>query len=796
MSDVTNLHQTIGLRRGRGDSFLGEGWRFPTIESLFTKATRDQLIQQIPEAERYNIYFTAAQCWEGSGRKLASQDVIPFDVDKLELTGKTDEECHQIAEAAARTVCDVLQVRYEDAGVMFSGHGVWVFLWVDKPFTDPDHYNRTRVYYKDICARINQAFKDKGITGKCDDVVWKETQLCRMPDTLNKKENQPTRYARVLKEGITRITWTLEDNCRDLKVFEEADTVSKLSYGTPDVEGILAECEFLRVRATDHATEPELEWYARAGIYAFFPHGKDQYFHEHSMKYPDYDRYKTESKLEQARQMQTGPRKCVNIESITGNSFCKNCKHYKKVVTPFSIVTNGFIKTESTGFWDMVTDKETKHVKKTKPNYEDLERAFARQFNYVWFDKEKTIMVHNGKFWEDYSEQTIKAWLEGVMDPPPRTESQRVEFITKLRVKESRKKTRKQFDQGTYGLVNFKNCVLDIKTMQTHQHSPDFLFRNMLPFAYDPTATSPVFEKFVTDITNNPEDALALKQFGGWVLSGDEVTKRGRILVLIGSGSNGKGVYTDTLRDMITTDPDDKTVTNQFLTSLTKNKFTRYHMMKSLLNISSESDEDVFKDTHVLKQMTNGEIVVAELKGGGEFEYYNRTKLITAMNQDFKMYDMSHGFIRRLLVVRFTKTFGGDNDDKFIHRKLKAEIAGIFNSCIKAYKEMKASEDRLGTELPFANIERSTSILTGMVNNSDPLLLFMEECLVKDDKAEITVSDIHSAYLQFCDTHSIRNKLTSRQLMDVLRKKTDLSDPRKSNGKTFYRGYKLKDEAY
>lgn len=772
----------MGIRDGRGTVFLQNNWRLTDVSQVFNEAHRSELIQKIPEAERFNIYWTAAKCWEGAGRKLAEQDIIPFDIDKLNLPDTwTEEQCHTHAKQVARLVCEVLRVRYEDCGILFSGNGVWVIVRTTKPWSDPEYFEKTRIYYDDILKRINQLLRERGYEGTADSTGWGHGKLIRFPDTENVKKDKPRRYARVLNEHIRAIDWTIEEACPELKVFEQAETATNIPFSNPDVEGILTECKFLADRATDHASEPEYEWYARAGLYAFFPKGKDQLFHDHSKQYHGYSEYETNFKLEQARAAQKGPRLCDNIAKITNNKYCQQCKHYQQIKTPMQITSANFIKSESTGFWRF----NSKGVP-TTICFDDLIKAFSRDHLYTAIIDEPTIMVYNGTHWEEMPEQSVKAWMNERMNPSvPSHQTQ--EFCRKLREQPGKLKRRLDFDTGTYGKMNFKNCVLDFKTMQTSQHSPDYLFTYVLPYAYDPHAQAPTWEKFVADVTSNPEDALTLKEFAGWTISGDEVTKRGRALILVGTGSNGKSVYMDVLKTLL----GKKNFTSKSLDALIHKQFTVYYIMYSLANITAESNPEVFKNTDVFKAMTNGDTITAEKKGGLEYDFEPRAKLICSMNHPFKVYDDSLGFRRRILFVPFNKTFVGSNDDKNIEAKLNKEIPGIINSVIKAYRNMLIRGEELGVGLPFSSIPNSENIMNELTYEHDSIAQFVENKCEKDTNHEEQTGTLHSAYTNYCKVHGIKNpKQIIAFVRDIKNKYPDLIH-RKSNGKTFIKGLKL-----
>ena len=93
--------------------FFSRGYRAPDLESIL--ADPAAVVNSIPEDDRFNLYFTVADCFEESGRKLKEQHYIPFDIDKLD--GATDEEVYGNAEKVAKCAIKALGLEYNQVGV-------------------------------------------------------------------------------------------------------------------------------------------------------------------------------------------------------------------------------------------------------------------------------------------------------------------------------------------------------------------------------------------------------------------------------------------------------------------------------------------------------------------------------------------------------------------------------------------------------------------------------------------------------------------------------------------------------
>ena len=82
--------QILGLRDyevhgkiKKKEDFFYKKWRAESVPDLFNRL--DEYMKKIPQEERVNLYYTAASCVEDRGRRLERQEVIPFDVDDIDI---------------------------------------------------------------------------------------------------------------------------------------------------------------------------------------------------------------------------------------------------------------------------------------------------------------------------------------------------------------------------------------------------------------------------------------------------------------------------------------------------------------------------------------------------------------------------------------------------------------------------------------------------------------------------------------------------------------------------------------
>jgi putative DNA primase/helicase len=161
-----------------------------------------------------------------------------------------------------------------------------------------------------------------------------------------------------------------------------------------------------------------------------------------------------------------------------------------------------------------------------------------------------------------------------------------------------------------------------------------------------------------------------------------------------------------------------------------------------------------------------------------------------ACNDLPEMTDFSEGFMRRLIIVPFDAKFGDANADARIDDKLKAELPGIFNRVIEAYK-------RLTDQNGFTKSEIIKQAVATYRQEQNSVVSFVEMRCVLDTKAEASVEEFILAYNQWCRDMGIKPESPNRVGRDLGRFFNAKSEVRLIGKKTkrFYPGIQLENFA-
>jgi putative DNA primase/helicase len=677
--------------------------------------------------------MTVHDCEGKEARDFTYQEVIPFDIDHIDVS-KIEQTAH--------VVCEAIGIDFAKTGIVFSGHGLQLFVQNDERITDGKFFVENRALYKFILQRIAAKLAEKGLAGTPDPAVFSMRRLMRMPGTLNRKPDLPDVYAYVVNKHIEDQGFSLATAC-GAPALSSRDSVNKSAWrvmANPDTETILQECRFLVHAKENQELLSEPEWYAMLGVIGFLKDGKNL-AHEYSNKYSKYSEHETNFKVEMAVKT-TGPRTCVSIDALWGK--CSTCPHFKKVTTPCQLKSESFIETESTGFYHIKIASNGSENR--VPAYEDLIKFFKKKEGKFFSPTRGVFYVYSEekKHWEAVDETKIKNFAYKCFNPSARSSIVH-EFANTMSHAEYMGIDWMQ--ENSMKKLNMQNGVLDIETGVLHPHSDKYGFLSILPYAYDPDAKSPKFDAFMRDIScGDAQMVQVLLEFMGYAISGDECFIH-KALILLGEGANGKSTFNKVLKALV--GPGYFSTLNM---KALQNDQNRAMLEGKLFNIGDENSPAGMIDADIFKVLTSGEHYTLKEVYKKPLSVRNKTKLIFNCNELPDNVDTTYGFYRRLLVIPFKATFrqGDSKTDTMIEYKLYEELPGILNKCLKAYKTVIKNKY-------FSPLESAEEIVKDLVDSQDEVRMWYYTTLTQDPSAPpLTLSEVYANYRQYCDREKLR----------------------------------------
>lgn len=297
--------------------------------------------------------------------------------------------------------------------------------------------------------------------------------------------------------------------------------------------------------------------------------------------------------------------------------------------------------------------------------------------------------------------------------------------------------------------IRFKNGVLDIDTGQLVDNPCDYLLLNEIPHNWNPKAKSELVDSTFCSIAQNNDAIVAnlWEMFGLALYRGHDVS---RMILLQGSGANGKSTLLDMLRHMLGED-------NCFSLSVCDlgEKFQLVPTMGKLALIGDDISNDYVngKACAVMKKFVTGDTVNDQYKGGATFQFKPYATLIYSCNEIPKFADGTYGFERRIhpipLLARFTPSNAGF--DPNLSEKLKEE------PCME-YALAKAIEAlcRCRANMSLTANVLSKKMAQEIVNDNDSVRAFFDG--TKSDVTSFvgkTNISVYSSYDSWCRDNGV-----------------------------------------
>ena len=369
----------------------------------------------------------------------------------------------------------------------------------------------------------------------------------------------------------------------------------------------------------------------------------------------------------------------------------------------------------------------------------------AEHNNWGLCKRQGFLYSYNGAYWRQLDEPTLRRFLKKAAERlgVPRMIARFVNFSELLykqfldtAVLSTLEKNRELV------LVNLQNGTFETALCSQQLRlaaAVDFL-THQLPFAYDPTAVSLRWQAFLDRVLPDKASQLVLAEYLGYLFIAPSQLKLEKVLLLYGSGANGKSVFFEVITALL----GPENVSNYSLSSLTSEPaYSRAHLATKLVNYASELNGRLEADT--FKQLASGEPVEARLPYGQPFILTDYAKFIFNCNELPTEVEQTHAFFRRFLIIPFSVTIPEAEQDRTLAAKIiQNELAGVFNWIL-------AGLDRLLAQKGFTHCKAAQQQLDLYKFQSDSVKLFLDEY---GYKASVTAyhptADVYREYKQFC----------------------------------------------
>lgn len=244
--------------------------------------------------------------------------------------------------------------------------------------------------------------------------------------------------------------------------------------------------------------------------------------------------------------------------------------------------------------------------------------------------------------------------------------------------------------------VVFKNCVLDTDTGRVYEHSIKYKTDIVLDFNYNKSERSALWDKLIQQTVPDAGMRGAMQQFCGAMLADRRKFKIEYMLMLVGSGRNGKSVVTDAVAGVFGDNLVSSYSPTQLFGDSSHSLYNLADINGKLANICDDLKNKDFSGGE-FKQFISGHKFQARHIYGRPFVVTKIPLMICCMNEIPPTTDDTMGHYRRLLPVLCPNQVSDRDVDYELPIKLATEDskAAIFNWILDGYKVLVSNKGRI-----------------------------------------------------------------------------------------------------
>lgn len=288
------------------------------------------------------------------------------------------------------------------------------------------------------------------------------------------------------------------------------------------------------------------------------------------------------------------------------------------------------------------------------------------------------------------------------------------------------------------------NGILNINTGELLAFTPDFITLSNISTNYNPDAVieGSRFERFIYEINSgDKEQVRLLQQYTGYILTPS--TKYQKCLMMIGEGSNGKGVFTGSVIKSLV---GEVAYSSMDIDDLNKN-FSVSTLVNKRVNVCDETSNK-YIDSHVLKSLISGEDQTCDVKNKKQIQFKPEVKIIVTVNDLPSISDTSYGLYRRFIIMDMKESFTVEkgNLDPNLSKELAKEKEIILKWALLGYQDLEKEEK--------FNIQQLNIDSLGEYKlDNDAVARFIVNAFQPMESSSYTLIEVYREYKIYC--HSI-----------------------------------------
>lgn len=343
--------------------------------------------------------------------------------------------------------------------------------------------------------------------------------------------------------------------------------------------------------------------------------------------------------------------------------------------------------------------------------------------------------------------------------------------------------------------IVFNNGVLDVEEGKLRNFDMRYKTDIILDIDYDAKAECPLWEEKIVEILPYSDSRKDFQMWCGALLNNRSKYKMEKVCFVLGPGSNGKSVITESIINVFGSQYFRRFQPDQLLKDSNK-LFNLAALQGCIGNFCGDMKKENISATG-FKSFASGEEFEARLPFGRVFFKVKAPMLLCCANEMPPTTDDSWGYHRRIMPIQSTMRIRDDKDaDSELSNKLSTKEArtAIFNWIYEGYKMFVANGGKI--ELS----ERTKALQLELRDDSNSLrrwirdtgMVKIEREFSKMDDSWKLLKDWHDEYRQYCKDNGDNTPQNAKSMSKLFREKGYL-EKRRADGIWFCIG-KIGDE--
>lgn len=295
---------------------------------------------------------------------------------------------------------------------------------------------------------------------------------------------------------------------------------------------------------------------------------------------------------------------------------------------------------------------------------------------------------------------------------------------------------------NAHGGLNVRNCTVNLNGPEEERiyatpHDHREFYTVQLPVEYDRNATCDKWLQTLNEIFEGDQEKIGLLQeFFGYCFTTN--TKFQKSLFCLGDGANGKSTVLTVLMEILGGENYVSIPLDMF-----RKPFYQSQFADKMANITIETNVKSVVYDNIFKLLVTGDSLTADVKYKTPITFRPFCKLIFSLNKMPKVSDKSNAYFRRLLILKFERTFAKEERNEGLSQELLKEKNGIFLWALEGLvrlQERGRFEESLDMEREIEEHKKDNL----------PILIFVEERCTLNQTAKVTKKALYDSYSKWC----------------------------------------------